>query len=156
MEHKHLHPPSACLAIVVMEVLASHCSSPELVRSWFCLERREGLQGCVGHHSQESPCPKAGRHALAQLLSLRCHPHLQKHLRRSPHFSWQLLSLGLSWALAMRLSFSSLAVGHHISNISGGFTFQVAADFAEVSSPLATGLLLILQGWDLIWWRRKN
>lgn len=75
--------------------LVSHCPSPKLVRSCFCRERREPLRGCAGHCPQGPPCPEAGRHPLAQLLSLRCHPRLQTHLR-SLHFSWWYLSLGLS------------------------------------------------------------
>lgn len=118
--------------------LASHCSFSKPARSCSCLERGELLSTLWGTPFPRTCFPKPAGccHSRAILMCKRS----QGEAPAFPSSSLVNASLKVTGGLP------GSGVYARISNVSGGFTCRMAAGFAKVSSHLAAGLLLLLQG----------
>lgn len=156
MEYKHLHPLTACLARTVAEVPGFLLFLAQVSQE--LLQPRER-----GPAWQETLFP---RHSLswsqqasfALAIVTQVPSSCVNTAREKPLLFLVDPWLNRSPEVKKDLPMTPLAQGGvytHISNISRGFAYQMAAGFAKVSFPLATGLLL-LPGWDFIWQRRKS
>lgn len=116
---------------------------------------RRGGTTWLSTGSHDLRCPKPSRRPLSPAITACMPTSFINMAVDKPLLCLVAPSLEPSPKMFLLVLLQPMGFNSCVSSISRGFARQMTGGFATISSHLAAGLL-VLQGWDFTWWRRKR